>query len=88
MTSAPQLLTDPFLQLPTATSVRVVWFTEFNGSKHIVNYGKKLDNLVWARTTKLSRTREDKESKVANKTQNQQIYQQPVKRDIWDMKLR
>ncbi|MGB7892039.1 MAG: metallophosphoesterase, partial [Microcoleus sp.] len=25
----PQLLTDPFLQLPTANSVRVVWFTEF-----------------------------------------------------------
>jgi hypothetical protein len=34
MTSAPGLLTDPFLQLPTETSVRVVWFTEFAGAAY------------------------------------------------------
>ncbi|WGV28199.1 metallophosphoesterase [Halotia branconii] len=78
MKSSPQLLTDPFLQLPTATSVQVVWFTEFAGNKHIVTYGEKLDQTSWASTTKLSRTREDQQSKVANQT-----YKEPVKRDIW-----
>jgi Calcineurin-like phosphoesterase len=79
ITSAPQLLTDPFLQLPTETSVRVVWFTEFLGSQHRVNYGEKLDKIALATTTKLSRTREDQDSQVANQTQ----YQKVVKRDIW-----
>lgn len=83
MTSVPQLLTDPFLQLPTATSVRVVWFTDFPGSKHIVTSGENLERTTLANTTKLSRTREDQQSRVANQTQNGQVYQQPVKRDIW-----
>jgi Calcineurin-like phosphoesterase len=73
MTSAPQLLTDPFLQLPTENSVRVVWFTEFAGSKHIVNYGEKLTQSAIASTIKLSRTR----------TENSQVNQKPVLRDIW-----
>ena len=38
VTSAPGLLTDPFLQLPTQTSVRVVWFTEFAGTNHRLAY--------------------------------------------------
>ena len=59
----PQLLTDPFLQLPTATTVRVVWFTEFAGTQHLVNYGEKFDRQVTATTTQLSRTREDHASK-------------------------
>ncbi|HLO84036.1 MAG TPA: metallophosphoesterase family protein [Nostocaceae cyanobacterium] len=83
MISAPQLLTDPFLQLPTEDSVRVVWFTEFTGEKHTVTYGDKLDKIVLATTTKLSRTREDQDSRVGNQTQKGQIYQKPVKRDIW-----
>lgn len=83
MISAPQLLTDPFLQLPTETSVRVVWFTEFVGDKHLVIYGEKLDKSAIAKTTKLSRTREDQQSRVANQTNNGQIYQKPVKREIW-----
>ncbi|MBD2694992.1 metallophosphoesterase family protein [Anabaena catenula] len=83
MISAPQLLTDPFLQLPTETSVRVVWFTEFVGDKHLVIYGEKLDKSAIAKTTKLSRTREDQQSRVANQTENGQIYQKPVKREIW-----
>jgi Calcineurin-like phosphoesterase len=83
MTSAPQLLTDPFLQLPTETSVRVVWFTEFVGDKHLVIYGERLDKTLIAKTTKLSRTREDQQSRVANQTKNGQIYQKPVKREIW-----
>ena len=78
MTSAPHLLTDPFLQLPTPNSVRVVWFTEFPGDKHVVYYGENLEKSSRAITTKLSRTREDQDSKVANKT-----ITQVIKRDIW-----
>lgn len=59
----PQLLTDPFLQLPTAHAVRVVWFTEFAGTQHFVSYGEKFDRQVTATTTQLSRTREDQDSK-------------------------
>ncbi|MFM2062147.1 MAG: hypothetical protein RLZZ507_1817 [Cyanobacteriota bacterium] len=83
MISPPQLLTDPFLQLPTKNSVRVVWFTEFLGDKHLVIYGDKLNKSSIAKTTKLSRTREDQLSRVANQTENGQVYQQPVKREIW-----
>jgi hypothetical protein len=77
MTSAPRLLTDPFLQLPTETSVRVVWFTEFVGNQHIVTYGENLDQTIRANTTKLSRTREDQHSQIAKPPQK------PVNRDIW-----
>jgi 3',5'-cyclic AMP phosphodiesterase CpdA len=83
MISPPQLLTDPFLQLPTENSVRVVWFTEFAGAKHLVVYGDKLERNSIAKTTKLSRVREDQESRVADQKANGQVYQQPVKRDIW-----
>ncbi|MFE1746653.1 metallophosphoesterase [Coleofasciculus sp. H7-2] len=82
MTSQPQLLSDPFLQLPTETSVRVVWFTEFAG-EHTVAYGQNLARSVVATTTKLSRTREDSQSRVGSQTQDGQIYQQPTNRDIW-----
>ncbi len=83
MTSAPWLLTDPFLQLPTETSVRVVWFTEFAGSQHIVTYGDNLNQTAVVTTRKLSRTREDQNSRVGNQTEDGQVYQQPIQRDIW-----
>jgi hypothetical protein len=83
MTSAPQLLTDPFLQLPTETSVRVVWFTEFAGSRHSVAYGQGLSRTATATTTKLSRTREDELSKVGNQTEDAQVYKKPTMRAIW-----
>jgi hypothetical protein len=83
MTSAPRLLTDPFLQLPTENSVRVVWFTEFAGSQHRVAYGENLHKTAVASTSKLSRTQEDQHSRVGNQTQDGQVYQQPVKRNIW-----
>ncbi|EKQ68118.1 Calcineurin-like phosphoesterase [Leptolyngbyaceae cyanobacterium JSC-12] len=66
MTSSPTLLTDPFLQLPTESSVRVVWFTEFKGTHHTVRYGKGLAQSVQASTTQLYRTREDADSNLAN----------------------
>ncbi|MBD2162816.1 metallophosphoesterase family protein [Calothrix membranacea FACHB-236] len=83
MTSAPQLLTDPFLQLPTENSVRVVWFTEFAGSKHTVNYGENLTQTARASTIKLSRTREDQRSHIGKQAGDGQVYQKPVWRDIW-----
>ena len=78
-----QLLTDPFVQLPTATSVRVVWFTEFAGSKHMVAWGENMKQTAVATTTKLTRIREDQKSRVGKQIQDGQVYQRPVKRDIW-----
>ncbi len=78
---ASSLLTEPFLQLPTENSVRVVWFTEFPGEKNMVAYGENLKQTTDATTIKLSHTREDQESKVGQ-TEDKQ-YQQPVDRDIW-----
>jgi hypothetical protein len=66
MSSQPRLLTDPFLQLPTETSVRVVWFTEFAGSHHTVHYSADLKQTAVATTTRLSHTREDHASQIAN----------------------
>lgn len=70
------LLSDPFLQAPTDSSVRVVWFTEFEGSDHSVIYGPANAGVA-ATTTQLSRTREDAQSKTA------QSYEQMTKRPIW-----
>lgn len=77
MSFAPQLLSDPFLQLPTENSVRVVWFTEFVGSQHNVSYGQDFSQTAIATTTKLSRTREDQKSLVDIQ------YKKPTRRDIW-----
>lgn len=75
--NAPQLLTDPFLQLPTASSVRVVWFTEFAGTLHTVAYGTDLEQTATAATRQLSRSREDA------KSQTVQPYAQVTDRPIW-----
>ena len=40
-----RLLTDPFLQAPTADGVSVVWFTEFAGSDHTVLVGDGVSRL-------------------------------------------
>ena len=79
----PQLLTDPFLQLPTTNSVRVVWFTEFSGTRNIVAYGEKLSKIVTANTTKLSRTREDKDSHISDEMKQRITGTNPIVRDIW-----
>ncbi len=80
---ASTLLTEPFLQLPTENSVRVVWFTEFPGEKNTVAYGENLQQTTDATTIKLSHTREDQKSRVGNQTEDKQVYQKPVERDIW-----
>ena len=77
MNSAPKLLTDPFLQLPTETSVRVVWFTEFPGTEHTVAYGEGLNRTASATTTLLSRTREDHKSHIEDAPV------EPTRRKIW-----
>lgn len=81
MIALPRLLSDPFLQLPTEESVRVVWFTEFAGSDHKVIYGEDLKSTT-ATTTKLSRTAEDRDSHIG-KTQKSEIDKAPILRDIW-----
>jgi Calcineurin-like phosphoesterase len=77
------LLSEPFLQLPTDDSVRVVWFTEFAGSQHLVAYGEGFSQTIAATTTKLSRTREDQNSRVGKQIQDGQIYNKPTERNIW-----
>lgn len=78
-----QLLTDPFLQLPTANSVQVVWFTEFPGQAHTVSYGQNFQQQVVAKTSKLSRTQEDQYSLVGEQKERGQVYAKPTPRDIW-----
>ncbi|TAF25020.1 MAG: metallophosphoesterase family protein, partial [Oscillatoriales cyanobacterium] len=79
----PKLLTDPFLQLPTTNSVRVVWFTEFPGTRNIVAYGENLSKIATANTTKLSRTREDKDSNISDEMKQGIIDNNPIVRHIW-----
>lgn len=71
------LLSDPFLQFPSKDSIKVVWFTEFLGDENKVVYGNNLEQISIAKTTKLSRTREDQNSKIIPP------YSQTTPRDIW-----
>lgn len=76
MSPQATLLTDPFLQTPTESSVQVVWFTEFEGTDHKVIYGPAKREVV-ATTTQLSRTREDAQSQTVIP------YEQVTQRPIW-----
>lgn len=88
---SPVLLSDPFLQYPTATTVRVVWFTEFPGQDHRVLYGEAGADLATAQpdelqvaianTTLLTRTREDADSKLQHP--DFQNLEQTTRRPIW-----
>ncbi|MDV3001459.1 MAG: hypothetical protein N5P05_003065 [Chroococcopsis gigantea SAG 12.99] len=82
MMSGDSLLTEPFLQCPAADSVCVVWFTEFRGTKHEVVYGENLLNRVIATTKKLTKMREDEQSRVYPS------YRQVTPRDIWRHKAK
>jgi Calcineurin-like phosphoesterase len=75
------LLTDPFLQFPTETSVRVVWFTEFAGQAHTVTYGD--GQTAIASTRQLSRTREDRESWIDTTIAEHPASSAPKRRPIW-----
>ncbi|MEM9002640.1 MAG: metallophosphoesterase family protein [Cyanobacteria bacterium P01_F01_bin.86] len=80
-------LTDPFLQYPTETSVRVVWFTEFAGREHTVIYGTRPtepleignSHQVFADTRQLTRLREDEDSNLPSG----QTLEVPTLRPIW-----
>ena len=73
-----KLLTEPFLQFPTQTSIRVVWFTEFMGDGHAVAYGSNLLKSVFTKNIRLTHLREDQHSHLENQT-----YQKPTLREIW-----
>jgi hypothetical protein len=79
MSANTGFLTDPFLQNPTETSVRVVWFTEFAGVQHRLAYGENLNRQAVATTTQLSRSREDANSHL----EGSENFQTPTRRDIW-----
>jgi hypothetical protein len=53
-----QMLTDPFLQFPTSNSVRIVWFTSFEGTSHWVEWGKE-KHVSTADSHSLSRIRKE-----------------------------
>ncbi len=72
------VLTEPMLQHPTETTVRVVWFTEFEGRDHAVRYGAQLEQLALATTMKMSRLYEDQASAAAGRH-----YPGLTRRDIW-----
>jgi hypothetical protein len=73
----PSLLSDPFLQNPTRDSVQVVWFTEWEGIGHRVDYGENLSQTAIATSQRLSRTREDAQSYLP------QPPSQVAERPIW-----
>ena len=83
MPPKPRLLSDPFLQFPDRTSVRVVWFTEFAGKEHTVAYGENLEQKAIAQTTQLSRTREDGKSYIGTQAGDGTAFSQPTPRAIW-----
>lgn len=78
-----KLLTEPFLQFPTQTSIRVVWFTEFMGNGHAVAYGSNLLGNVFTKNIRPIHLREDQHSRVGIQTADGQVYQKPVLREIW-----
>jgi hypothetical protein len=81
--ASSMLLTDPFLQNPTPTSVEVVWFTEFPGTAHWVDFGREFEQRAIASTRKLSRIREDQDSYVGQQNGKGERYSNPTPRDIW-----
>ena len=83
MNSRLRLLTEPFLQFPTQTSIRVVWFTEFMGDGHAVAYGSNLLESVFTRNIRPIHLREDQYSRVGNQTEDGKVYSKPVLREIW-----
>ncbi|CAN5865001.1 metallophosphoesterase [soil metagenome] len=52
--AAPTLLTDPYLQRPTNSSVAVAWVTEFPGRRHRVLVGRGVADLSDAEAERLA----------------------------------
>ena len=72
------VLSEPMLQNPTADSVKVVWFTEYQGEQHRVRYGDNYAQSADATTMKMSRMYEDASSVVSGRT-----YAGVLERDVW-----
>jgi hypothetical protein len=77
--SGNRLLTDPFLQFPTASTIRVAWFTEFEGQRHFINYGEGLTQTAEATSTKMTRLYEDSASRIRDRESPEQV----TERQIW-----
>ncbi|MBX3143027.1 MAG: metallophosphoesterase [Trueperaceae bacterium] len=78
-----RLLTDPFLQFPTADGVHVVWFTEFEGSEHTVHVGSGFDRAFAAVTTQPSRLAEDNGSWIGEQNGDGSVYSGWTFRPVW-----
>ncbi|WP_203531120.1 metallophosphoesterase [Pseudoroseicyclus tamaricis] len=75
-----RLLTDPFLQAPADGSVNVVWFTEFEGTDHVViAEGRE----IAAETMKMSRLAEDAGSHVGTQAGDGSLFESYTPRDVW-----
>ncbi|NJP07499.1 MAG: hypothetical protein HC837_18670 [Chloroflexaceae bacterium] len=75
-----RFLSDPFLQLPTSDSVRVVWFTDFEGAEHTLRYMPREGEpvTVGATTTQMTRMYEDADSRLRDRE-----YDRLTERDVW-----
>lgn len=63
-TARQELLTDPFLQNPQPRSVRVVWFTEWRGDRHVVVFGEQADELDQPQLARLGTLGEDETERL------------------------
>ncbi|MGA1622989.1 MAG: hypothetical protein ACO36E_09700, partial [Synechocystis sp.] len=70
------MLSDPFLQNPTADAVTVVWFTETAGTAHWLELGQPVEQKINATSQRLE-LREDEFSYTL------QTYAQLTPRPIW-----
>ncbi|MGF1467127.1 MAG: metallophosphoesterase [Sandaracinaceae bacterium] len=75
----PLILTDPMLTGPTADSVAVVWYTEFEGEGHTLVYGEELDQSVDAVSRKMTRLFEDSSSQIIGRPSPSRT----LERDVW-----
>ncbi|MBS61527.1 metallophosphoesterase [Salinisphaera sp.] len=71
-----RFLSAPFLQMPARDSVKVVWFTSFEGRDHTLHYAD--ENTASAETLKMSRMMEDAQSNQLGRE-----YEQPTRRDVF-----
>lgn len=83
MSDRTPFLADPVLQFPTPHSIRVVWFTEFPGRRHRLLLGgtdRPDARVIPARTSQLSRTREDRQSQLP---EGKVAPDSPTPRPVW-----
>jgi len=66
-----KFLTDPFLQTPTQSAVHVIWFTEFQGDQHWVEWGPDLQYKTMANSKLMSRIRHEIKDEAKNLIKNE-----------------